>query len=326
MPEGLHTGALEFPQGQRIIPVIFEAEPDAPLAGALIDLAATPHAEEIALTGRLEQAITLVTGRNQVVFLDREVNHFAVAVTEPAPFQIEVAPIEAPIVRNGTKHIRVTAERAEGFDGAITVKMPWAPPGFAAPEATIPEGEHEVRVQLQARGDVQAGENRIVFEATAGGHRVCTPFAKVMVEEPWIAFEPPAVETEQGQEIELVVPVSIQHAFEGAFPVQLNGLPRGLTSTPQEVSAEMAEVRFPITIAEDAPVGTHDNLQLQAAIEAAGEEVIHLGPGGSIRVYEPLPAALQETEPEPEPETTEEEMEEEAPEPEPKRRTRFPQA
>ena len=328
LPEGLTAGDLSFPQGQRIIPAILEAAPEAPLAGALVDFVATPQSDDIALTGRLEQAISLVTGRNQTVFLDREVNHFAVAVVEPAPFRVAIARMEAPIVRNGTKHIRITAERDEDFTGEIKVKMPWAPPGFAAPEATIPEGESEVRVQLQARNDVQVGENQIVFEAQAAGHRICTPFTPVMVEEPWVAFEPPTVETEQGQDIEFVFKLAVNHAFEGAFPLVLNGLPRGLTTTPQEINAETGEVRFPIAIAEDAPVGTHDNLQLVASIEAVGEEVVHLGPGGSIRVYEPLPAALQEVQAEPEPEAAEDESveEEAAPEPEPKRRTRFPQA
>ena len=48
-------------------------------------------------------------------------------------------------MRNGAMNLKIVAERKEGFKSAISVQLPFRPPGVsAASSVTIPEGKNEV--------------------------------------------------------------------------------------------------------------------------------------------------------------------------------------
>jgi hypothetical protein len=117
----------------------------------------------------------------------------------------------------------------------------------------------------------------------------------------------------------MVVAVSQVKPFDGEFDVNLLSLPRGITTTPQKITKDTTEVRFPIEVAADAPVGKHPSVMGEVFVTVNGEGVRHVSGGGQVTVYEPLPAEMQAAAPAP--------VAEQAPvEGAPERKTRFPKS
>jgi hypothetical protein len=78
-------------------------------------------------------------------------------------------------------------------------------------------------------------------------------------------------------------------AFTGPAKVELLGLPPGVTTVAQEITPESTEVKFPLTVAQDARVGLHNQLFCQVTVIENGEPVVHLIGTGELRVEAPLP-------------------------------------
>jgi hypothetical protein len=288
------------------------------LVGALLDVRGRWEREGDPLQGSFLQDVKLILGNNKVVFWDRDVDKFAVAVSEPAPYTIELAQPQVPLVRNGTMNLKVVATRAEGFTAPIDLYVPWLPPGVGAGTAQIPEGGTEVLLYINANGNAGLGSWPIALVGNSAGYSVCTQLAQLEISEPWFTFDVPKVETEQGKPVEMVVTVAQAHPYDGAAKAELLGLPKGVTADPVDVAADATEVRFPLTVAADAPPGKHQNLFVRAVITANEEPIQHNWGSGQLTVYEPLPPALGETAPEPAP------AEAAAQPDEPERKTRFP--
>ncbi|HAY80644.1 MAG TPA: peptidase, partial [Planctomycetaceae bacterium] len=79
--------------------------------------------------------------------------------------------------------------------------------------------------------------------------------------------------------------------FEGAAKVKLLGLPANTsTKTPElEVTSEMTEIEFPVTIAEAAKPATYKSLTCQAILVQNSEPITYTQGGGELRVDKPLP-------------------------------------
>jgi hypothetical protein len=99
----------------------------------------------------------------------------------------------------------------------------------------------------------------------------------------------PPTATEQGKSVDYAVAIIHTTPFEGSAKVELVGLPPGVTSTPQEITKESTEVKFPLVVAPDARVGHHKQLYCQVTITENGEPVMHTIGVGELRVEAPLP-------------------------------------
>ena len=73
--------------------------------------------------------VELVLGQNNVIFWNRTVDRLAVAVTEEAPYSIEVVEPKVPLVRGGSMGLKVVAKRKEGFTAPIAVCTALEPAG-----------------------------------------------------------------------------------------------------------------------------------------------------------------------------------------------------
>jgi len=318
LPEGLQFHNELLPAGQTLVPVIVEAAADAPVAGGLVDVLARAEQEGLEVEGGLVQEIRLITGRNDTTFHGRQVDKLAVAVAEAAPFSLAITAPAAPIVHNGYRELVVTATRAEDFNTAIALRFPWLPTGMGGGTATIAEGETTATIRLEVRGDAAVGENKIFVAGTAGGWELCTPWTPLPVEGPWITFDIPQLETEQGKGIDFPVKVTHNTAFDGEFEVQLLNLPKGVTAEAQKIVAGQEELVFQLAVAEDAPEGKFGGIAARTTLSRHEEPVIHTWGAGELKIFKPLPAELQVAAPPPPPPTEDEaEVVEE-------RKTRFP--
>ena len=133
--------------------MLFSASADAKPQAALVDVLGRHKEGDRTIEGRLVQKTVLVRGDN-----NREVwtyigNRLAVAVTEPAPFHVEIVPPKVPLVQNGNMELKVTATRDAGFQGPIALRMLYNPPGVSSPDSvTIPAGQTQAVIPLTADG------------------------------------------------------------------------------------------------------------------------------------------------------------------------------
>ena len=109
-----------------------QSDADAPIAGKLSDFSAKPTDAKLDIKGEFEQTIDLVTGGNNTPYYQAHVDKLALAVTEDAPFKLTLVEPKVPLVQNGSMELKVKAERKSGFNGPITIRMLFNPPGTTA--------------------------------------------------------------------------------------------------------------------------------------------------------------------------------------------------
>jgi hypothetical protein len=231
-------------------------------------------------------------------------NHWAdraaVAVAEAAPFTVSIVEPKAPLVQSGSKDLKVVAEKRNGFDGRIAVRLLYDPPGLSSHQGIgIEPGQIESVIPLTTAGNATTRDWKIIVVAEAdinGPVRTSSEFATLKLVPPYLAMTFPPVATEQGKSVDYAIALSHTTPFEGTAKVDLVGLPPGVTTTPQEITKDAAEVKFPLAVAADARVGHHRQLYCQVTIMENGEPVVHTIGTGELRIDEPLkPAAPAQT-------------------------------
>jgi len=319
LPPGVTPLVTEVPAGVGQVPVLFSAVPEAEPAGALAQIQGTLVQEGTNVTGGLSQEIRLIEGANDTTFFGRyEVDRLATVVTEHAPFKVSIKQPQAPFVHNGNRGLVVEAVRAEGFTAAIDLRFPWLPTGMGGGTAQIPAEQNSVEINLEVRGDCPPNTYNLFVAATSSGWSICSPFTPVLVEAPWVAFEVPTVQTDQGKPAEMLVKVNQIKPFEGEFEVTLTGFPKGITCAPIPFNKDTTELKFNLEVTPEAPEGKFEGIVARTAIALHEEPVRHNSGSGIVQVFKPLPAELAQQAPPPAPAP-------EAGQPEaPKRKTRFP--
>lgn len=301
LPEGVTASSPVIPAGQSLLPIILHATPEAATAGALVDVRGTLQQEGSTLNGGLEQEVRLVQGINDTTFFGRMVDKLAVAVSEPAPFSVELVPPTVPTVINTYRMLTVKATRAEGFNGPIDLRFPWLPGGMGGGTAQIPPDQTETQIRLEVRPGTAIQVHELFVAAVGGGYELCTAPAPVEVQDPWVNFNVASVETEKGKPVELVVTVEQKVPYEGTFQAQILGLPNGITVDPLPFTKDTTELKFTVNVTPEAPVGKFEGLLVDTIINNGAGEVIHRGGAGALKVYEPLPPTLQAAAPPPPP-------------------------
>lgn len=295
LPPGMALAADQLDAGQSVLPVVFEAAPDAAVGGTLGAFTAT-HADpkHPPVPSRTTMDSVFNVGINQTVFCRRETDRVAAAVAEPAPYSIEVIEPKAPVLQNGSFNLRVVAKRAEGFKGAITVYPLWSPPGVGIQgAATIAEGATEAFLPTNAAPNAPTRKWKTAVIASAG-----TPTGVVWVSSQLFALEvaPPAVTlaleraaAEQGKPVQVFGKVEVARPFDGEAVVRLLGLPAKATTPEQKITKDSKELTFPVATDSTTPAGKH-GVFCQVVVSINGEQVVQNVGGAELRIDVPLPA------------------------------------
>ncbi len=299
IPGGLsvHQSGLEADRG--VTPVVFEAAADAPLAGSLVNLRGRlkPGESAAELVGALRQVIPLVIAApNETVYYQTRVDRLAAAVTQPAPYRIEVEPPKSPLPQNGTKALKVRVTREAGFTGDVTLQMLWNPPGIAsAVTVPAPGTAAEALYPLSAAPDAPVRTSNLVILARAtvagGDVWVSSALVPLQVERPFVTGTIQMAAAQRGQPASLLVKLEPVRPFEGSATLTILGLPPHATCSAKQITAADKEVVFDVAIGPEAPIGQHGGLLCQLSLMQNGEEIAHrVAQGGVLRIDAPPPA------------------------------------
>ncbi|WP_397571240.1 PPC domain-containing protein [Schlesneria sp. T3-172] len=296
LPEGVTVESFGMAADQGLAQVILAASPDAPMSGRFSQIVGslTDPANPNPPRGEVRLPTVLVRGLNNIPFWTEPTYSLATVVTQKIPFTLQIVEPKVPLVQGGQMSLKVVATRAPDFTAPIKIELVLNPNGVnSSREVSIPEGQSEALISINAAGNAQVKDHKITVrgEATVGNGpvMVCSPFVTLRVAEPYFRFTYEAAAVELGAETDLVVKLETAKEFEGDATVQLLGLPNKITTTAMTFNKDAKELIFKVKAEADAPEGVNKSLFCQAVVTENGEPVIHNIGTGQIRVDKPLP-------------------------------------
>jgi hypothetical protein len=298
-------------------PVIFEAADDAPLTGTLTGLQVIGQADGRPVEGGFRQIVDLIAGSADMLYHSAEVDRLAVAVTEPAPYRLQLIPPTAPLSQDGTLALRVIVDRDPDYEAPIDVTLPFLPPWVDGPaKVTIPGDQTSAEYVLQAWKQAEIREWPICAEGTPGasarstmqesagepmGRRrsrsrgneqrdlqLATQLVGLSVIAPAVSAESASVAGEQGQTVTLTYPLKIVGAIPQKLTATLEGLPNRVVAEPVAVLSDGGRVSFAIRLDSTAPLGEFAGLVCRLSGEQDGQAVSYcIGRGSILTVVSP---------------------------------------
>jgi hypothetical protein len=294
MPPGVSVQSDTMVANLAQVPVVFEAKPDAAIAGSLGKITAKladPKAGTFA--SNYQQTVFLVAIPNQGVYWKHELERASFAVVEESPYRIDVVEPKVPLVQGGSMRIKVVAERAKGFNGPITVYPLFNPPGVGSSTAvTIAPGQNEAYFDVNANGGAQVRKWKTALVASADAGKgpvwVSSQLFTLEVAAPFVSIAMERAATEQGKPTQMFCKITPNTPFPGNAKVKLMGVPANTTVPDIEINKDTKEFAFNITTLPNTPAGIHRNMFCQLIITMNGEPILHNLGGSELRVDVPI--------------------------------------
>jgi hypothetical protein len=305
LPRGVTMIAPHVTKGVTRIPVQFVASPDAEPQAVLIDLLARPVDGKTSLDSGSRQGFALVNQAGEMpwhfVFLDK----YALAVTEPAPFHLELEQPGIPLAQSSELQLKVKVIRSGDFKGAIEMQPDWLPPGVSkGATVTIPADHTEGTFTIQANDKAAPGIYRVAINASTAGTgdaasgvgriRVSSEFVELKVSEPYLSIDVGRSSVEQGKAGEIVGVIKQNRPFPGKATVTLRQLPKGvklLNPAPQITSQDTAVV-FHVAAEKDALAGLYKGVGCEIAFTEDGQTIRQQTGSGVLRIDAPRTAEV----------------------------------
>jgi hypothetical protein len=163
---------------------------------------------------------------------------YRLTVRPPRPsFQVTFGPKAPAVWRGGAVPVGVSAERFDGFDGPITVKLDNLPPGFSAPVTSIPAGENATAFALfadaNAASPTKGAPLKLIGKATIDSQTVVRESEGGLpkVQDPGdlvTTTEQSEVTVRPGHEVRMTAKIERRNGFAGRVPLEVRGLPHGV--------------------------------------------------------------------------------------------------
>ncbi|MBI3855225.1 MAG: pre-peptidase C-terminal domain-containing protein, partial [Planctomycetes bacterium] len=209
LPEGITVLADPVASEVDRVIAVFEAAPEAKIAGSLINVVARSADPAQKVEGGFRQDVNLVYGPpNNTIYYGARVPKLAVAVAEEAPFKLKIVESKVPIVQNGSMNLKVVAERKEGFTAPVELRFLWTPPGIGAQvTVALPQGRNEVAYPISANGNAAAKTWKVAVIGSAPGANgtvwVSSQLAPLTIAPPYVAMKIEMTTAEQGREADV---------------------------------------------------------------------------------------------------------------------------
>ena len=298
LPPGVTLSADSVPPNVDAEPLVFEAAPDAPIGGKLLDLIAAGTNASGCVTGHFRQEVELVEGPNNTSYYGTRVDQLCVAVVKEAPFQLRIVEPKVPLVQAGSMALEIVAERKPGFDEPIELQMVWNPPGVnSQSEATIPKGATNINYPLNAGASAEAHTWKIAVlgHATVEGGQVyvSTQLSGLEIAPPFVAGKIKTLVANPGKAATLTVDLQQLKSFDGKAKIRLLGLPDKVTAQETEITRDDQKISFDLTVDPKCPPGSFKNLFCAVDVPNDGQVIPHnIAAGGILRI---VPAKREPT-------------------------------
>ena len=310
LPAGVKAEVVPVPPNTDVVPVIFEAAAEAPVAAKLCSIDVETTKPENKIRGHMNHEVELMYGSNNVIYRRAVVDRAAVSVADEAPFSITLVEPKVPLLQGGQTNLKVVLERRGEFKGSVSVTMLWTPPGLGSQsQVVIPDGQTEAVFPMNANGDAPLRKWKIALVASAdpvggkGTVQTSSKFAELEIAQPFVLGKIEVATVEQGKPVTVICKLTQQRPFDGKAKVQLLGLPNKATAPDVEITGKDEEVRFQVATEAAAPPGQHKALFCQTTVTQNGEPMVATTAQGGILRIDPPEKPVEKTSDEKKPET-----------------------
>ncbi len=287
LPDGVKLVTSRVPAGRTLWPVQFVADTTATACTALIELEAKPVDFTGPFESRSQQNIPFINHPGGDAWRTVRLDQFMLAVTDTAPFSVEMEAPSVALVRGGELAIPVKINRQPGFIEPVEFYCDWRPPGVGVqPTATIPAGENEAILRITGDANAPLGTCPLVVVASTtrddvdaelgtGRIRVSSEIIELMIAEPFVELVSEPESLRRGERKDYRWTVQHKSPFEGTANVKLLGLPKGVTAVdPLPVlSKESKEITFRIEATDEALLGSVREVSCEVVVQARGQEI-----------------------------------------------------
>lgn len=296
LPEGVTMVCPEVPGQAGVWPVQLVASPEAIPQGRVFEINARATDPSVQLSGGSQQAVPFINHSGGDAWRVVRVDRFAMAVTEPAPFSIELVQPTTSLVRGGELFILVKIHRQAGFDQPIEFQADFGPPGVSLPpKEVIASGEHEAILRINASRNAPIGKGWLyVMGTTMGGSdylgpgriRVSSQLIEVDVAEPFVELASEPTSIRRGGNASVLFHVQSKSPFEGQATVKLLGLPKGVqvVGPLPKITQDSKKIEFSVSATEDALLGPVSGLECELIVKIAGQEIRQRAGSATIRI------------------------------------------
>ena len=300
LPAGVRLVSPRFPAGlpaNAEWPVQLVADPATQPTAALITLDAVPVDSSRTLRTGSQQNLPFINHSGGDAWRTVRLDRFVMAVTEPAPFSIDIVAPQIPIVRGGELAIPVKLTRQPGFDDPVDFNCDFAPKGVnPQPEATIPSGETEAVLKLSADANAMLGKGPLFVVASltapkgdkgnAGQIRVSSQIIDLTVAEPFVELASQPESLRRGEKKRFSWTIQQKSPFEGQASVKLLGLPKGVRVVEPlpVITRESKDLAFEIEASDEALLGAVGGLSCELKVLMAGQEIHQRTGKGTLRI------------------------------------------
>jgi WD40 repeat protein len=164
---------------------------------------------------------------------------YRLTIRPPRPdFKVSFNPANPTVWKGGAVPVSAAAERIDGFDREIGLRLENLPVGFSAPESSIPKGENSTTFALWADANAAAPAKatpppKLVAWAMIDGKKVVREVQAGLpqVKDPGdltTATEQSEVTVKPGGQVRLTVKIERRNDFKGRVPLDVRGLPHGV--------------------------------------------------------------------------------------------------
>jgi hypothetical protein len=163
---------------------------------------------------------------------------YRLTIRPPRPdFSVSFNPSAPSVAKGSARAIAVNARRIDGFNDPIRIQLQNLPPGFSAPETTIPAGEDSTSFAVFCGADAvvssDAAPLRLVAKANVAGreivHEASGGVPKIGDAGDLVATtEQDAVSLRPGGDTRLTVKIERRDGHTGRVPLEVRGLPHGV--------------------------------------------------------------------------------------------------
>ncbi|HZV06851.1 MAG TPA: PPC domain-containing protein [Gemmataceae bacterium] len=316
LPAGVKVTFGTIPADDYLVPVLFEAAPDAPLGGRLIEVNGVGGDAPNVVRGGFRQEANLTPGPGDSSFHAVRLSRLAVVVAEETPLSVAVVPPSCPFAVDGKLDLTVKVMRAKDFGASVEISFPCLPPGVEAPTAVaVPPEKDEAVVTLIAHPSAEVGDWRLAIEAkpgaTARGRRdplvagagntlqnrrrvaegmlpVASQLLDVKVAAPPLKGRFLPLVAEQGKTVKVTCQLDFAAPLSEALTATLDGLPPRATAKKVELKPGAKRVEFTIVVDATTPPGEYRSLVCELAGKVEGQNVVYrVGRGGVLEVHPP---------------------------------------
>ena len=292
LPAGMKMTAPKMVANLNSVPVLFEAEAEAPLSGTLASLTTKPTDEKQSVVGKFMLLADFSLGQpNNASYHRCVVEKLACAVTNKVPFSIEIEQPSVPLVRNGSMNLKVVVQREKGFDQPINIQFPFRPPGVGTkPQIQIKKSESSALYPINANGNAQVGKWPVYAMAQAdvdGPVWVSSQLAELEIAQPFVTMEINRAVCSQGESSSVHCKLNHQVPFEGDATAELLGIPPHIEIPKLSFTSETKELNFAVSTTDKSPVGKHKGLFCRITVPFNGDRIVSTAGRSELQINKP---------------------------------------